>query len=371
MDNAAIKDRAKQLGFDCVGVAPPSPNTFHHYRDWLANGYHGEMGYMASREPLRSDPTQLLENINSVIVVAKQYRTVEFGVNDSKPTGVIARYAWGDDYHDVLRPALNQLAHWIEQESSGAHQARAFIDSGPVLERDYAVQAGIGWFGKHTNILSREMGNWFFLGVVLTTLKLEFDAPVKAHCGSCTSCLQSCPTQAFVSPYSLDARRCISYLTIELKGPIPRDLRPLIGNRIFGCDDCLLACPWNRFAQPVNNAEFQPRHGLNPADLIELMQLDEESFRQRFKRSPILRAKRRGLLRNVAVALGNGGDASAVPVLNDALNDSEPLVRGHAAWALGRFGGENAIQALQSHKQIESDDYVLDEITFALNQIQK
>ncbi|MBZ0255978.1 tRNA epoxyqueuosine(34) reductase QueG, partial [bacterium] len=297
MDNAAIKARARQLGFDCVGVAPPSPNTLQHYRDWLANGFHGEMNYMASREPLRSDPALLLENLNSVIVVAKQYRTVEFGVNHNKPTGAIARYAWGDDYHDVLRPALNQMAQWIEHKSSGAQQARAFIDSGPVLERDYAAQAGVGWFGKHTNILSREMGNWFFLGVVLTSLKLEFDAPVKAHCGSCTSCLQSCPTQAFVSPYSLDARRCISYLTIELKGPIPRDLRPLMGNRIFGCDDCLQACPWNRFAQPVNDAEFQPRHGLNPVDLIELMQLDEESFRQRFKRSPILRAKRRGLLR--------------------------------------------------------------------------
>ncbi|MDP8245367.1 MAG: tRNA epoxyqueuosine(34) reductase QueG [Candidatus Hinthialibacter antarcticus] len=370
MDNAAIKARAIQLGFDRVGVAPPSPNTLHHYREWLANNFHGEMEYMASREPLRSAPNQLLENIQSVIVVAKRYKTVEFNALNKTPSGIIARYAWGDDYHDVLRPKLNELSDWLQHETNGVNQARAFVDSGPVLERDYAAQAGIGWFGKHTNILSREMGNWFFLGVVLTTLKLDFDAPVKAHCGTCTSCLDRCPTNAFVSPYSLDARRCISYLTIELKGPIPRDLRPLMGNRIFGCDDCLQACPWNRFAQPVDVSEFHPRLGLNPADLIELMKLDDATFRQRFKGSPILRTKRRGLLRNIAVALGNSGDARAIPALANALSDPEPLIRSHAAWALGRLGGKNAIQAIQSHQQKESDKYVLDELQFSLSNFQ-
>ena len=366
MNNAAVKAYAKQLGFDRVGVSLPSPKTLQHYREWLSNGYHGEMDYMASREGLRSDSNQLLEDIQSVIVVAKRYRTVELNPDESKPTGIVARYAWGNDYHDVMRPKLNQLAEWIHQQSDGAHQARAFVDSGPVLERDYAAQAGIGWFGKHTNILSRELGNWFFLGVVLTTLKLEFDSPVKAHCGTCANCLDCCPTDAFVSPYSLDARRCISYLTIELKGPIPRDLRPLMGNRIFGCDDCLQVCPWNRFAQPIEESEFLPREGMNPVNLIELMKLDDDAFRKRFKGSPILRTKRRGMLRNVAVALGNSGDQRGIPVLIDALSDDEPLIRGHAAWALGRLGGENAIQAIYIHQQTESDEYVLDEMKLAL-----
>lgn len=369
MNSDAVKAFAKQLGFDRVGVSPPTPNTFKQYRDWLTNGFHGEMEYMASREPLRSDPSQLLDTIQSVIVIAKRYRTVEFNNDDSKSTGVIARYAWGDDYHDVLRPKLNKIVDWIHQQTNGAHHSRAFVDSGPVLERDYAAQAGIGWFGKHTNILSSELGNWFFLGVVFTSLKLEFDTPVKAHCGTCVKCLDCCPTNAFISPYALDARRCISYLTIELKGPIPRDLRPLVGNRVFGCDDCLLVCPWNRFAQPIDENEFFPRDGLNPVDLIEMMKLDDARFRERFKGSPVLRTKRRGFLRNVAVALGNNGDERAIPVLADALSDHEPLIRGHAAWALGQLGGSAANEQLLQRQKVENDEYVLGEISKALSDI--
>ncbi|MBI1390146.1 MAG: tRNA epoxyqueuosine(34) reductase QueG [bacterium] len=366
----ALKARAIELGFDGAGIARPTPKTLEHYRDWLARGLHGEMEYLARREPQRADPSLLLPDIRSVIAVIKRYPAPSHSpARTVAPAGAVSCYAQGDDYHDVLRPRLNELGRWIENQTGGAHAARAFIDSGPALERDYAVQAGLGWFGKHTNVLSRAHGNWFFIGVLLTTLKLEPDEPARDHCGTCSRCLTACPTNAFIAPRLLDARRCISYLTIELKGAIPRELRPLMGNRIFGCDDCLAACPWNRFAHPEAEPAFQAREGLAPADLTEIMRLDDAAFRKRFAGSPILRAKRRGLLRNAAIALGNSGRAVAVPVLIEALSDAEALVRGHAAWALGRIGGRSAHEALNAALDREPDDWVKEEITTALGEM--
>lgn len=351
-----------------MGFAKPTPQTWAHYAEWLAQGFHGEMHYLAQQAPARHDPNAVLAGARSAIIVAKRYRTVA-PADPSSTDGVISCYAWGDDYHQLMQKPLRQAADWL-RETAGC-EARACVDTAPVLERDLAAQAGLGWFGKHANLLSRELGNWFFLGVILTTLPLQPDPPVSEHCGSCTRCLDCCPTNAFVGPRVLDARRCISYLTIELKGPIPHELRPLMGNRIFGCDDCLAVCPWNRFAQPVDAAEMMPRAGLNPASLVELLQLNEEGFRQRFRKSPVKRAKRRGLLRNVAVALGNSGEPVVLPALRTALHDEEPLIRGHAAWAIGQLGQEAGREALAQRRTQEEDPWVREEIGAAVARLER
>lgn len=354
----------RELGFDEVGICRPFPCTWEKYREWVAAGYHGEMGYLQNRLHERNDLETVLPGVQSVLVIAKVYQSEE-PVRASSREGVLSRYAWGDDYHLIMRPGLDAICEWLQTHC--AAEARGCVDTAPVLERDLAAQAGIGWVGKHTNLLSRSLGNWFFLGVVLTTAVLEPDEPTTRHCGTCTRCLSSCPTDAFVTPYVLDARRCISYLTIELKGPIPRELRTPMGNHVFGCDDCLDACPWNRFAIPVDDEAYRPRSGNNPVELIELMQLDDDGFRLRFRGSPVLRCKRRGLLRNVAVALGNSGEQKAVPVLVSALGDHEALIRGHVAWALGELGGDQARQALQNRLALESDSWVREEIREALH----
>lgn len=371
MTKDELKAYARSLGFDEVGIARPTPSSWSHYARWIQLGYHGEMGYLARRAEERRFPSLLLLNTKSIIVVAKNYLTVEL----EKPSSgqpfqpVVSRYAWGSDYHDVMAEPLQKLVEYIETATSKRHQAKWCVDTAPVLEKDFAAQAGIGWIGKHTNNLSRTLGNWYFIGAVLTTLELPPDRPASQHCGTCTRCLDSCPTHAFISPYVLDARKCISYLTIELRGPIPRELRPLIGQRIFGCDDCLEVCPWNRFAIPTLEFPFFPRAELERTSLLDLMALTEEEFRRMFKNSPVKRTKRRGLLRNVAVALGNTRDPKAVPVLTSALNDDEPLIRGHAAWALGRIGGSSAFHSLNNRLAIEQDEWVREEITLALDQI--
>jgi epoxyqueuosine reductase len=297
------------------------------------------------------------------------------GWRDDPSRGIVASYAWGDDYHEVMTPRLHQLEELIAAERGEPVAYRAYVDTGPLLERDLAARAGLGFVGKNTNLIHPSYGSWLFLGELLLGIDLTAGGSVrnraypaaKATCGRCTRCLEVCPTHAFVEPYVLDARRCISYLTIELKGVIPRDLRPLMGNRVFGCDICQEVCPWNRrFARPTDEAAFYPQADAIAPRLLDLIALDEVGFQERFRGSPIKRARRRGLLRNVAVALGNWGDPAAVPGLVHALYDAELLIRGHAAWALGRIATPQAHAALEQALLAESDSWVQEEIQAAL-----
>ena len=334
---------ARQLGFDLVGITTAdSPKHAPEFQQWLADGFHGEMAYMARNAGKRVDPQQVLAGAKSVIVVGLNYNTPHpsplprggEGRNSAVPSPLggegqdegmlprIARYAQSNrDYHDVMGEKLAQLAEFVGD-------TRWYADTGPILERDLAQRAGIGFIGKHTNLISRQLGNWIFLGAVLTKHALPANEPEREYCGTCRRCIDACPTRAIVAPYRLDARLCISYLTIELKGSIPVELRPLIGDRVFGCDDCLEVCPWNRFARL---SQFQPRE-MPP--LTEFLSWDEARFKEFFAGTPIYRVKRRGFLRNVCVALGNVGDASALPALELAVADVESLVREHAAWAI-------------------------------------
>jgi len=269
-----------------------------------------------------------------LILAASYYRQGAGAETSSPKAGVIARYARFDDYHDVLGDRVRVLSEFINQQGGPEARSLWYVDTGPLLERDLAQRAGLGFAGKHTNLISRKLGNWFFLSEIITTLELEPDEPERNHCGRCTRCIEACPTNAITAPFELDARKCISYLTIELKGSIPVEFRPAIGNRIYGCDDCLAACPWNRFAQTGQLMKSHARTELDSPDLITLLQLDDAGFKSRFKGSPILRTKRRGLLRNVCVALGNTGDKTALPYLQKAAADPEPLISEHAQWAI-------------------------------------
>lgn len=313
----SIKRKARELGFDLVGITTGDPPTHApQFRQWLDAGFHGEMGYMA-----RNAGKRLLPEARSIIVVGLNYFT-----GDSP---FIARYAAGQrDYHDVMGEKLRQLADFVGRD------AKWYVDTGPILERDLAQRAGIGFAGKHTNLISRQLGNWIFLGVVLTAHELPADEPEREYCGKCTRCIEVCPTRAIVAPYRLDARLCISYLTIELKGSIPVELRPLIGDHLFGCDDCLEVCPWNRFARQSPVREFRQRE--LPA-LTEMLAWDDAKFRAFFAGTPIYRLKRRGFLRNVCVVLGNTAGVEALPALAHAAGDAEPLIREHAAWAMRRI----------------------------------
>jgi epoxyqueuosine reductase len=350
--------QAHRLGFDLAGIVPPGPSAgLDRYRAWLEQGYHGEMAYLARPDAVaaRGDPARLLPGVRSVVVVGANYYAGSLppAPGNDPSRGAIARYAWGDDYHDLLVPRLRQLAAWLEAETGKPVAHRAYADTGPLLEREMAARAGLGFVGKNTALIHPRLGSWLFLGALLLDVEIPPPGPGSSGgsepvapggaCGRCTRCLDACPTGALVAPYLLDARRCLSYLTIELKGAIPAGLRPLLGNRIFGCDVCQEVCPWNRrFARPTGEPAFQPRPESMASRLLDLMALDDDGFRRRFRGSPVLRAKRRGLLRNVAVALGNWGDRAAVPALSRALADAEPLIREHAAWALGRIGGQNA-----------------------------
>jgi epoxyqueuosine reductase len=328
----ALSDAARLSGFELCGFAragfPPHAGALG---TWLDDGCHADMGWMERTRGERGDPSLLLPGVRTVIVLGKNYFHHNPAANhDRVPRGRIARYAWGSDYHEILRPRLQELARLLE--GSGGRQ-RVFVDGGPVLERDWAAAAGISWHGKSTMGLHPRLGTWFFLSVILTTLEFEADTPLPDRCGKCTRCIDACPTGAITAPYRLDARRCISYLTIENKGPIPVEFRRAIGNRIFGCDDCLEACPWNRFASASRDAALQPREEILQRPLRDFLSLDEGAFRELFRGSPILRAKRRGFLRNVCVALGNTGTTADLPALRRARQDSEPLVREHADWA--------------------------------------
>ncbi len=344
---AAIRQRARELGFDdCRFTTAAPPASGPKLQGWLAAGQHGEMGYLARNAEKRVNPQLVLPGAQTVIGLAASYHFANPKSKIRPPkSGEIARYARFADYHDVLGERLKQLTLFINQ--LGGHDTRSlwYVDTGPVLERDFAQRAGIGFLGKHTNVISRRLGNWIFLAEILTTLDLEPDAPERNHCGSCSRCLAACPTQAITAPFQLDARRCISYLTIELKGSIPVEFRPLIGGRIYGCDDCLAACPWNRFAREGNLMKPHAREQLAAPDLVELLKLDDAGFKAKFAGTPMLRTKRRGLLRNVCVALGNVGDEGELPALRKATEDAEPLIAEHARWAIEQIekrGGASA-----------------------------
>lgn len=351
---AAIKAEAIRLGFAAARVALVSEaEHVREYRAWLAAGRHGEMAYMAKQPERRENPAHLLRSAVSAVIVAM--------TQPPGPPGPISRYARSEDYHEAMWGRLNALLHYVRQHVPGAN-GRGYVDSAPILERDLAAAAGLGWIGKNTCLITPRVGSFYFIGELLLDIPLQPDPPIGHHCGSCHRCLDACPTGAFIGPYELDARRCISYLTIELKGPIPRELRPLMGTMIFGCDICQDVCPHNKWDQPASPLALRP--DLKDPDLVELLSLDEIEFRARFKGTPVLRAKRRGLLRNVCVALGNHGDPASVPALERALHDAELLIRGHAAWALGRLGATDAVRAALSS---EIDESVREEMEAALN----
>ena len=331
----AIQQRARELGFDDCRVATASPPaTATQFERWLASRQHGEMAYLERNAHKRIDPQQVLANSKSVISLAASYGAAEASPAGVRFSGVVARYARHSDYHDVLGERLKSLADFVNRSGGEGTRSLWYVDTGPLLERDLAQRAGIGFAGKHTNVISRRLGNWIFLAEIITTLELAPDEPEKNRCGSCTRCISACPTNAITAPFQLDARRCISYLTIELKGSIPVEFRRAIGNRIYGCDDCLAVCPWNRFAQEGKLMREHARPDLELPDLLELLDLDDAGFKRRFAGTPILRTKRRGLLRNACVALGNVGDASALPALMRASGDQEPLIAEHARWAI-------------------------------------
>jgi epoxyqueuosine reductase len=349
-----IKEHAQALGFELAGIAlAAEADGFAYLQDWIAQGFAGKMDYMPRLAEARRRPDSILPSVRSVVMVGINYKPQESGVTGqdsgvrSRGSGVggqaagldgrVSCYAAGHDYHRVLREKLKKLLDWIQQEVPGT-RGRAVVDTAPLLEREFARRAGLGWFGKNTMLLHKKLGSYLFLGALLLDLELRADEAFQAsHCGTCTRCLDECPTDAFVGPYRLDARRCISYLTIELRGPIPEDLRPQMDDWIFGCDVCQEVCPWNRKAPSGREAALQPNvAGLN-VNLLELMRLSEEEFRRRFRDTALPRTKRAGLLRNVAIALGNLGDERALPALQEALEDGEPLIREAAAWAIARL----------------------------------
>jgi epoxyqueuosine reductase len=330
-DPAAIKTRARELGLDACGITSADPARHAaFYQQWTSDGKAGEMQWLSRDPERRADPGKVLPGARSIIVAGLNYWQPQ-----PKGRGRIAKYALGEDYHHVLLEKLETLAREIMD--AGA-LAKVYVDTGPVLEKPLAERAGIGWQGKSTMLIHTKLGPWLLLGEIITTLELEPDAPQHDHCGTCSRCITACPTAAITAPYQLDARRCIAYLTIELKGSIPEELRPLIGDRVYGCDECLDVCPWNRFAQTTREARFLAKDESGEDDqLHDLLEISSAEFKRRFVRSPILRVKRRGLLRNVCVVLGNIGTRNDIPALEKAAQHEEPLVREHAAWAIGQI----------------------------------
>lgn len=366
-----MRAEALRLGFTGVAIArieaagasdARGKQAADHYLAWLARGDHAGMGYMARMAALRAHPAHLWPEARSLVAVAWSYWRPD------EPDGAVARfarYARGRDYHRAVGTRLRALARFARTLAPGL-EARAAVDTGPLLERAWAEIAGLGFIGKHSGLIRKDSGNWTLLGELLVSAELVPDPPVVRRCGSCQRCLDACPTGAIPEPYRVDARRCISYLTIEHRGPIPLELRPAIGERIFGCDDCLDACPWNRFAQAAASDEVRARPGVLETPLERWLDLDEPAFRRTFTGSAVLRARRAGFLRNVCVALGNRGDRASVPALDRALHDAEPLVRAHAAWALGRIGGSAALGTLARAHSDEIDASVREEIAAAI-----
>ncbi|MCC7083849.1 MAG: tRNA epoxyqueuosine(34) reductase QueG [Pirellulales bacterium] len=336
-----LKLESQRLGFEACGICPAVvPPGFERFEQWLAMGYAGEMRYLPDRVEAYRHPNHVLDAVRSIAILATNYRTEDPASATAKTLpgfGRVSRYAWGTDYHEVIRGRLNDLAEWLQRQVPSAC-VRGVVDTAPLMEREFAQLAGLGWIGKNTLLLNQQLGSWFFLAALLTDVELEYDQPLAAdHCGTCRACLDACPTAAFVDAYVLDARRCISYLTIELRSAIPTELRTGVGDWLFGCDVCQEVCPWNHRAPISLVPAFQPLDDANPMELAMLFELDDAEFRARFRHSPLWRAKRRGLLRNAAMVLGNQRHVPAIGALTKGLNDVEPLVREACAWALGQY----------------------------------
>ncbi|MCC9626109.1 tRNA epoxyqueuosine(34) reductase QueG [Thalassospira sp. MA62] len=360
-----LKAKAHEIGFDVCGVARPKidPRNQTRLDEFIAGGEYGEMGWMNDPErlPRRRDPEMLWPDVKSVIVLGANYGPAENPMTllNHPDRAMISVYARNRDYHDLIKKRLKQLARWIVEQSGGQEQVKVFVDTAPVLEKPLGQASGIGWQGKHTNLVSREFGSWLFLGEVFTTLELPEATPEIDHCGSCSKCLSACPTNAFPAPYKLDARKCISYLTIEHDGPIPVEFRHAMGNRIYGCDDCLAACPWNKFASRTEELAFIARAELTAPRLADFLDLDDAGFRAFFTGSPIKRIGRAKFLRNVLIAAGNSGEASLIVPVTKLLDDESALIRASAIWALVQLADTDEISA--QHRALypsESDEMV-------------
>ena len=366
-----LKQEARRLGFSLTGVCPAvSPGGFARIGEWLERGYGGQMHYIADRLHAYEHPRHVLDGVRSIVMLGMNYRTAD-PAEPATGQGAIARYAWGSrDYHDVLHERLKQLATFLQAMVPLA-SARGVVDTAPLLEREFAQLAGLGWIGKNTLLLNKEQGSWFFLAALLTDQELDYDDPHNAdHCGTCRACLDACPTDAFPQPYLLDASRCISYLTIELRDAIPVGLREGIGDWLFGCDICQEVCPWNRRTPLSEEPAFAPIERLHAAELTQLFALSDADFRQLFRHSPLWRPRRRGLLRNAAIVLGNRRHAGALPALRRGLEDEEPLVRSACAWALGRYDDAAGRAALENRLVCETDASTRLELLDALQQAQ-
>ncbi|TRC96089.1 tRNA epoxyqueuosine(34) reductase QueG [Mesorhizobium sp. WSM4303] len=366
---ALIDAEARRAGFDAVAVTRPDaiPLAPGRLAEFVADGFHGSMAWIAETLERRSEPSTLWPDVRSIIVLAMNYGPDHDprGVLEKRDRGAISVYAQNRDYHEIMKGRLKEIAGKIVARAGG--DVKVFVDTAPVMEKPLAEAAGLGWQGKHTNLVSREHGSWLFLGTIFTTAELEPDAAEEDHCGSCRACLDACPTDAFPAPYRLDARRCISYLTIENKGPIPHEFREKIGNRIYGCDDCLAACPWNKFARAASEAKLAARAELREPSLAELLQLDDATFRTFFSGSPIKRIGRDRFVRNVLIAAGNSGDVSLASSVRVLLDDASPLVRGAAIWALARLVAEAEFRELAAiGSNTETDATVRDEWLSAL-----
>jgi epoxyqueuosine reductase len=347
----ALTREARALGFDCIGVTGPGSieTAGEYFREFIASGAHGDMDWLAAQPERRVDPRGLWREVCSVIMLGVNYGPDRdpLAILRDRTRAAISVYAQGDDYHDLIKKRLKALARWLV--AAAPCEVKVFVDTAAVMEKPLAQAARLGWQGKHTNLVSREFGSWLFLGAIYTTLDLPRDDAEIDHCGSCRACLDICPTAAFPAPYKLDARRCISYLTIENKGPIPQEFRKAIGNRIYGCDDCLAACPWNKFAREGREAKLAARDELRAPDLAELAQLDDAAFRALFTKSPVKRIGRDRFLRNVLIAIGNSGDVALAEEARRLLDDPSPLVRGAAVWALSQLMPREEFAAIKTN----------------------
>ena len=360
----ALAQQASALGFDCIGVTDPDAiaDAGKHFREFLARGGHGDMDWLAAQPERRTDPRVLWGGVRSIIMVGVNYGPDEnpLEILKLRARGAISAYAQGDDYHDLIKKRLKALARWLV--ATTGDEVKVFVDTAAVMEKPLAQAAGLGWQGKHTNLVSREFGSWLFLGAIFTASELPRDEADADRCGSCRACQDICPTAAFPAPYKLDARRCISYLTIENKGPIPLEFRKAIGNRIYGCDDCLAVCPWNKFAQTGREAKLAARAELRAPSLADLVRLDDAAFRALFTKSPVKRIGRDRFVRNVLTAIGNSGDARLADEAERLLHDESPLVRGAAVWALSQLVPPEDFAALASEAiGAEADETVLEE----------